>query len=55
MNKILDNTSEKDTITTVLKIVSAVYLIMNTIRLGMELQEKIKKRKQTKKNNLPFL
>ncbi len=49
MNKILGNTSEKDTITTVLKIVSAVYLVMNTIRLGMELQEKIKKRQHIKR------
>ncbi len=48
MNKILRNTAEKDTITTILKIVSAVYLVMNTIRLGMELQEKIVKKKQAK-------
>ncbi len=40
-------THHKDTITNVLKIVSAVYLIMNTVRLGIELYETIVNKKRT--------
>ena len=43
----IPTTHHKDTITNVLKIVSAVYLIMNTIRLGIELHEKIAQKKQS--------
>ncbi|WP_027393517.1 hypothetical protein [Aquimarina latercula] len=52
MNKILGNTPEKDTITTVLKIVSAVYLVMNTIRLGIDLHEKIIKKSKLNQHNI---
>ncbi len=53
MKKISENLVEKDTITTILKIVSAAYLVMNTIRLGIDLHQKISQRQKAKlKSNL---
>ena len=43
----IPTTNNKDTITNILKIVSAVYLILNTVRLGIELHEKITHKKQS--------
>ncbi len=40
MNKVIENTSKKDSITTILKVLSAVYLVMNIVRLGKELTKK---------------
>jgi len=37
VNKMPEGTSKKDGITTVLKILSVVYLVMNIARLGREL------------------
>ncbi|WP_298547657.1 hypothetical protein [uncultured Aquimarina sp.] len=47
MNRMLENTSNKDTITTVLKVHSAVYLVMNIVRLGKELTKKDKEKSHT--------
>jgi hypothetical protein len=47
INRIMETTPKKDTITTtVLKVLSAVYLIMNIIRLGKELTKKDEKKKR---------
>ncbi len=46
MNRIIENASNKDTITTVLKVLSAVYLVMNIVRLGKELTKKDQKKQQ---------
>ena len=40
-NKILENISEKDNLTMTIKILTTIYLVMNTIRLGIELHEKV--------------
>lgn len=46
MNRVIENTSKKDSITTVLKVLSAVYLVMNIVRLGIKLHEKIVKKQR---------
>lgn len=51
MNRVIENTSNKDTITTVLKVLSAVYLVMNIVRLGKELSGK-KSEKQNQDTRL---
>jgi hypothetical protein len=43
INRVIEGTSKKDTITTVLKVLSAVYLVMNIVRLGKELAKKDEK------------
>ncbi len=49
IQKVIKNTTDRDTITTILKVVSAVYLIMNTVRLGMDLHEKIVNKQNAKR------
>ncbi|WP_155839679.1 hypothetical protein [Aquimarina latercula] len=44
MNRVIENASKKDVITTVLKVLSAVYLVMNIVRLGKELNKKRSKK-----------
>ncbi len=39
----LGSIPEKDTMTTILKIISAVFLVMNAVRLGMDLHGKVVK------------
>ncbi len=43
INRAMEATPKKDVVTTVLKVLSAVYLVMNIIRLGKELKKKDEK------------
>ncbi|WP_155839649.1 hypothetical protein [Aquimarina latercula] len=49
LNRIIESTPKKDTVNTVLKVLSAVLLVMNIIKLGKELTKK-----DEKKKNLPY-
>lgn len=48
INGIMRGTPKKDTITTVIKVLSAVYLIMNIVRLGKELTKNNKEERAPK-------
>ncbi|WP_160111986.1 hypothetical protein [Aquimarina sp. AU58] len=50
INQIIENTSKKDPVTTVLKVLSAVYLVMNIIRLGKELTKKDERQRDSRYN-----
>ncbi len=45
----LGSIPEKDTMTTILKIISAVFLVMNAVRLGMDLHGKVVKKQHIKR------
>ena len=44
VNRIIESTPKKDTVNTALKVLSAVYLVMNIIKLGKELIKKNEKK-----------